>query len=106
MEQTGTYSMQVFEIPPPQVFDVSLPLTVSNGVPGPGAGNLETKASQDEYRFTVAAGQSVYVDALQCPDYAYLLWALVNDAGTTIKAANTCGDGRVDNLPAGRTGSG
>jgi len=85
----------------PQVFDVALPLAVSDGVPGPGAGNLETKASRDEYRFTVAAGQSLYVDARTCPGFSYLSWTLLNASGASVASASACEDRRVRNLPAG-----
>ncbi len=100
-EHTGTYAIQVYAVPEPQIFDMALPVMVSDGVPGPGAGNLETKASRDEYRFTVADGQSLYVDATTCPGYGYLIWNLVDAAGTTVAAASTCSDRQLTSLPAG-----
>ena len=65
-----TYGLELLAVPPVQVFVVgplasSHPVTVSSGVPGPGAGNVETKASVDEYVFTVPEGGSrVVVDML------------------------------------------
>ncbi|MBY8872286.1 VWD domain-containing protein [Micromonospora sp. PLK6-60] len=103
-DRTGTYSLELFVVPAPQVFDVSLPLSVSTNVPGPGAGVLETKASRDEFRFTVAAGQSIYVDPQTCPTSSvldYLDWKVVGPTGATVKSSSLCSDGQADNLPAG-----
>ncbi|MCA4135776.1 hypothetical protein, partial [Arthrobacter sp. M4] len=45
----GTYSFALMPLTVDS-FDVSLPVSVSNGVPAAGAGNLETKGSHDQYR--------------------------------------------------------
>ncbi|MDQ1740567.1 MAG: hypothetical protein QOE53_2219, partial [Pseudonocardiales bacterium] len=102
-ERTGAYSLQLFKVPPVQTFDVSLasPLDVSDQAPAAGAGNLETKASVDQYRFTLAAGQAAYVDVLSCPGSYYLNWKLVDDATGTQKGSGGCGNGQVLNLAAG-----
>jgi hypothetical protein len=55
-QSSGTYSFKLFVVPDPQTFDYVIGDTVSNGVPVAGAGNLETIASVDRYRFTVPAG--------------------------------------------------
>ncbi len=76
-EVTGAYAFQLFAAPAPQVFNIgslTSPVNISNGVPAAGAGNLETKASQDQYVFTVTSGQAVYVDIQTCPGTAYLNW--------------------------------
>ncbi|HVQ91421.1 MAG TPA: VWD domain-containing protein [Mycobacteriales bacterium] len=83
--QSGTYT---FAIQPPQTFTTAVPLTVAsgtvNGAAAAGAGNLETKASEDVYRFTVpAGGQSLAVGSAGCPTGG-LSWALVNDATGTV----------------------
>ncbi|WP_197030113.1 VWD domain-containing protein, partial [Cellulomonas sp. URHE0023] len=57
------YDLGLAIVPAPQTFALDLPVSgapvvVSNGVPADGAGNLETKASVDEYSFTVPAGGS------------------------------------------------
>ena len=100
-ERTGPYSFKLFEVPAPQAFDVTLPLGVSDGVPGPGAGNLETKASEDRYLVEVAAGQSLYLDWLTCPSGEFVSWSLVNAAtGATVKSG-FCSDVQITNLSAG-----
>ena len=103
-QRSGTYALDLILVPAPQVFDVSLASTisVSNGVPGAGAGNLETVASQDQYRFTLATAKSVFVDVKSCPGVINLEWSLVSDStGSTVASASGCADKQVDGLPAG-----
>ncbi|MEO7172032.1 fibronectin type III domain-containing protein, partial [Flavobacterium sp.] len=52
----GAYSLKLMVTPLPQTFDYVMGSTVSDGVPAVGAGNIETIASSDRYRFTVPAG--------------------------------------------------
>ncbi len=89
-------------MPAPQVFEVSLdtPLRVSNGVPAAGAGNLETKASRDVYRFDVpAGGVGLYLDVLSpCP--AWTRWRLTGPGGVVRDQFCYDGDRQLD-LPAG-----
>ncbi|GAA3265407.1 hypothetical protein GCM10020218_001290 [Dactylosporangium vinaceum] len=90
-----------------QSFPATTPLAVSagtvNGTATPGAGTLETAASQDVYTFTVAAGgQSLNLNVSSCPTQTitYLHWTLFNSAGTTIKSGG-CGYSNLGLLPAG-----
>ncbi|GAA3319008.1 VWD domain-containing protein [Arthrobacter ramosus] len=98
----GTYSLSAFFVPDPQTF--TLPLdgsTVSNGVPGPGAGNLETKASKDFYTFTVpAGGKTLYLDFNRdCVNHADniflngLTWQVTSIASGAKVAGDYCGSG-------------
>ena len=59
---TGTYRFKLWPVPPPQQFAIAVGDTISNGVPGPGAGKIETPGVRDIYRFNAAAGQQVFVD--------------------------------------------
>ncbi|MCA4135728.1 VWD domain-containing protein, partial [Arthrobacter sp. M4] len=98
----GTYSFALMPVGV-QTFDVSLPVSVSNGVPGPGEGNLETKGSHDQYRFNLASPGGVFLDLQNCS--TYLRWTVTNtDTGITPAAGSGyCyqGDKQIDNLPAG-----
>jgi hypothetical protein len=103
--KSGTYKLGVLAQPAPQVFDVSLPVSVSNGVPVAGAGNLETTASEDVYEFMTAAAGAVQLDFSSCSSSLVLVaWKLVDAAtGTTITtAASTCSGKLLSNVPAGR----
>jgi len=61
----GTYSFQLLDVPP-QVdgFTIAFGDTVSDGVPGPGAGNIEGPGAIDRYVFDGTAGQVAILDAL------------------------------------------
>ena len=63
----------------PQSFNVTLPAMISNGVPQAGAGNLETAASEDQYRFTTTSAGSVKLAFSTCSAaLGTVSWALVN----------------------------
>jgi hypothetical protein len=61
---TGTYSLRIMLVPSPQHFNISVGDTVSEGVPAPGAGHIETPGAVDLYSFNGIAGQGVIFDAL------------------------------------------
>ena len=84
---------------------------ISNGVPGPGAGNLETKASHDLYNFTVpAGGKSLFLDFTGCASnnisssisHSWLKWQ-VTAVGTGARiAGDYCRNGdKTVALPEG-----
>ena len=60
-DRTGTYSIQITNIPAPDVFSINIGDTVSNGMPGAGAGNIEVPGAFDEYTFSGTAGEWVYL---------------------------------------------
>lgn len=87
----------------PEVFDVTLPVSVSNGFPGTGAGNLETEVSSDQYRFTVpAGGQSIFLDNQSWT--GAMRWTLTNTTtGTVVDSRYSWdGDKQLNNLTAGQ----
>ncbi len=58
-DSVGTYRFQLWNVPPPNEFTINIGDVISNGVPGPGAGNIETPGVEDHYRFPATAGQRV-----------------------------------------------
>lgn len=103
---TGTYSFDIYLVTPPDVMDLALsttPLAISNGVPATGAGNIETGASKDFYRFTVpAGGRSLLLDSKNCPAFMGNRWKLINRGTNTTIADEYCEtDKTFDNLPSG-----
>jgi hypothetical protein len=62
-DATGNYAFQVMPVLP-QTFTLALGQIVTNGVPGIGAGSIETSGASDVFTFSATAGQSVYFDAL------------------------------------------
>ncbi|MCI0710077.1 MAG: Ig-like domain-containing protein, partial [Chloroflexi bacterium] len=64
IDDFGVYAFQLVNVPPAQVFNISIGDTVSDGVPAPGAGNLEAPGAVDVYTFDGTAGQEVIFDWL------------------------------------------
>lgn len=61
---TGTYSIRVRSIAADQYFAIQPGDTVTNGVPGVGAGNIEMAGAQDVYTFNATAGQNLTFEAI------------------------------------------
>jgi hypothetical protein len=57
---TGTYTLQLFNVPPPHQFEIKIGNRIQQGVPAPGAGEIESPGVKDNYLFTAAPGQRVY----------------------------------------------
>jgi hypothetical protein len=99
-----TYSLSLFEKPAPQVFNVSLPVSISNGQPSAGAGNLETTASEDDYDFTTSGTNNIILSFSSCTGYAAAVnWTLVNTtSGATVSSnSGDCGHDTISSVPAG-----
>jgi hypothetical protein len=63
-DATGTYSFNIFQLNPVESFPLSFKSTVSNGVPGPGAGNIEESGAVDEYLLDVTEPTAIFADFL------------------------------------------
>lgn len=63
----GAYSFALSATPPVQEFAFGFGDTVSDGVPDPGAGNIEVPGAADVYRFEAVAGQTALLEALSAP---------------------------------------
>ena len=68
-DATGTYSFRT-TLTIDQTFNHQIGDTVSDGVPEPGAGNIETPGSTDTYLFEGSAGQRIYIRILAGPNVA------------------------------------
>jgi hypothetical protein len=76
---TGTYQLQLFDVPPPQKFTLKIGDAVKVNTPGPGAGAIENPGAADVYTFNAAAGQRVYFrKAEHSEGMAYMKWRLVD----------------------------
>ncbi|GIG28396.1 beta strand repeat-containing protein [Cellulomonas marina] len=82
---TGTYG---FTIQPatagPQTFPITLGATVKDGVPGPGAGNLEGPGAVDTYTFTATAGDRIGYTSLADTTANYGYVTLYAPSGATV----------------------
>jgi hypothetical protein len=99
---TGTYGLEVLMQPAAQSFSVSSPVSISDGVPSAGAGNLETTASEDDYLFSSSQGTVQLAFSACTGTIAYLTWDL-RDATTDarIDHGQGCGTVTEPNVPAG-----
>ena len=82
-DYTGTYQFQLWNVPPPQTFQIAIGDTVAEGAPGPGAGNIETPGVFDVYSFEATPGQSVFFD-LQAGANGKVRWTLSDAGGNVI----------------------
>ena len=100
---TSTYDLSIFQQPAPDAFNVSLPASISPGVPSAGAGNLETTASEDDYKFSTSTAGELDLDFSNCTDKVMV--ALVNtDNGSQVWSTGggtTNGNNSIPNVPAG-----
>ena len=100
---TGTYSFQLWNVPPPQQFTITIGDTVSDGVPAAGAGNIETPGVQDIYTFTALSGQVVYFDELNTVDCIPPIdWKVMDSAGDLVFNTQGLGISRCGGADAGR----
>ncbi len=101
-DQVGTYQVQLWNVPPPQTFDIAIGDTVSDGVPGPGAGNIESPGVNDIYHFTATPGQSVFFDVQAQSGLSQMDWRLVDSLGAQLfSTCLGCGDPGVYTLAQG-----
>ncbi|MCA9286332.1 MAG: hypothetical protein KDA22_13995 [Phycisphaerales bacterium] len=61
---TGPYAFTIWTVEPAQTFAIGLEETVSDGVPAPGAGNLEEPGAVDIYTLPILAGSAIYFNEL------------------------------------------
>lgn len=91
IDDFGQYSFQLLEVPTePDQFTISMSDTVSNGVPAPGAGNIEVPGAVDIYTFEALASQPTIFNwlaganvilgwHLQAPDSTVLFDSVLQD---------------------------
>lgn len=80
----GTYSLRLLGVPPKiDEFEMAFGDIVSDGVPGPGAGNLEGPGALDRYRFDAPSGQVAIFNPLS-GSTSDVRWALHAPDGTEL----------------------
>jgi len=85
----GTYSFRIRAIPPDHTFAVQIGDTITNGVPGAGAGNIEVPGAWDYYTFTANAGQLAFFEAIYAESafQGTLYWELKTPTSNSVFAA-------------------
>jgi hypothetical protein len=101
-DTVGTYSFKLWNVPAPQSFAYTIGNTISSGVPGAGAGNIETPGVEDRYTFTATAGQRIYFDFISssASNFNYS-WKIVDSFSNTVVEYSYLGDIEPFTLEAG-----
>jgi eukaryotic-like serine/threonine-protein kinase len=102
---TGTYQLQLFDVPPPTQFSIKIGDQIKEDVPGQGAGIIESPGAQDLYTFETTPRQKVYFRAWEhSVGMSYIKWQLTDSHG--MKVFDTClgcGEPGVQTLTKGGT---
>jgi hypothetical protein len=86
---TGSYRIQLFDVPPPHQFTIRIGDRIRQGVPGPGAGAIESPGAEDIYVFSGTAGQKVSFHLMEHSNNTdYINWKLQDDNG--MELFNSC----------------
>lgn len=86
---TGTYRLQLYNVPPPDRFSIKIGDKIRPGIPGAGAGVIEAPGVEDVYTFNATPGQKVYFRLLEHgKGTEYINWRLVDDNG--VELFNSC----------------
>ena len=102
---TGTYQMQLFDVPPPSQFSIKIGDQIKEDVPDPGAGIIESPGAQDIYTFDARPRQKVYFRGWEhSAGMSYIKWQLTDSAGMVVfDTCLGCGEPGVQTLTKGGT---
>ena len=102
---TGTYRLQLYDVPPSKQFSIKVGDKIRPGAPGAGAGTIETPGTEDIYLFTAAPGQKAYFRILEhSKGINQITWRLVDDNGMQLfNSCLACGEPGVQTLSKGGT---
>jgi len=103
--ETGAYHFKVWNVAPPDQFEIAIGAKVSQDALGPGAGNIENPGVKDLYTFTATPGQTVYFQLTRPPSGGDLIkWRLMDETDSVIfDTCLQCGDPGVKVLEHGGT---
>jgi hypothetical protein len=86
---TGSYKLRLTNVPPADQFNIRPSSRIGDGIPGPGAGMIETPGASDAYVFSAAAGQRVYFRMREHgANMEYIKWRLADQDEQEV--FNTC----------------
>ena len=102
---TGTYQMQLFDVPPPNQFSIKIGDQIKEDVPGPGAGIIESPGAQDIYTFDARPRQKIYFRPWEhSAGMSYIKWQLTDSDGMVVfDTCLGCGEPGVQTLTKGGT---
>jgi serine/threonine protein kinase len=99
----GTYRIRLWEVPEPNVFEISLDQSVTKDDPGTGAGFIESPGAVDTYTFSAESGQDVYFQVTNPPQTSDTIYWRVNDevGNVVFDTCLQCGDPGLQTLDLG-----
>ena len=102
---TGTYQLQLFDVPPPSRFSIKIGDQIKDDMPGAGAGSIESPGAEDIYTFTAAPRQKVYFRGWEhSTGMSYIKWQLTDSNGMEVfDTCLGCGEPGVQTLTKGGT---
>jgi hypothetical protein len=100
---TGAYRIKLWEVAPPEGFEIGLDEEISRDTPATGAGYIENPGSHDLYTFSAEAGQVVYFQVVEQPRTGDVInWRVEDEAGTVLfDNCLQCGDPGLVTLERG-----
>lgn len=100
---TGTYQLQLIDVPPANRFSIKIGDQIKDDVPGPGAGSIESPGAEDIYTFTAAPRQKVYFRSWEhSTGMSYIKWQLSDSDGMEVfDSCLGCGEAGVQTLTKG-----
>ncbi len=100
---TGTYQLQLFDVPPPNQFSIKIGDQIKEDVPAPGAGIIEGPGAQDIYTFEARPRQKVYFRGWEhSAGMSYIKWQLTDSGGMEVfDTCLGCGEPGVQTLTKG-----
>jgi hypothetical protein len=100
---TGTYQIQLIDVPPPNQFSIKIGDQIKEDVPGPGAGIIESPGIQDIYTFEARPRQKIYFRAWEhSAGMSYIKWQLTDSGGMEVfDTCLGCGEPGVQTLTKG-----
>jgi len=102
---TGTYQFSILPVFRDE-FSIMIGSVVSNGAPGPGAGNIEAAGATDVYTFSATPGQKVYFDEQSGNCFSAIHWKCADSDGILIfneQLGGLCTDAGAKTLQRGGT---
>lgn len=102
---TGTYQLQLFDVPPPNRFSIKIGDQIKDDMPGAGAGSIESPGAEDIYTFTAVPRQKVYFRGWEhSTGMSYIKWQLTDSDGMEVfDTCLGCGEPGVQTLTKGGT---
>jgi hypothetical protein len=102
---TGTYRLQLYNIPLPDRLPIKIGDKIKPGMPAAGAGRIEAPGAEDIYTFQRRARSESYIHLLdRAKGMEYINWRLVDDNGMEVfNACLACSEPGVQTLTKGGT---